>query len=44
MKKAADEEGKRAIKIVIALIMLIPLVAALGGLAWFVFSMMGASW
>lgn len=43
MKKAADEEGKRAIKIVIALIMLIPLVAALGGLARFVFSMMGTS-
>ena len=44
LKKAADENGKHKIKTAIAVVMLIPLMAALCGLGWFVITMMGAVW
>ena len=44
LKKADDEKKKRAIKIAIPLVMLIPFVSSLFGRTWFVITMMRAVW
>ena len=42
LKKAADESSKRKIKVAIALVMLLPAVAGLAGLGWFIWAMSSA--
>ena len=39
MKKAAGAAAKRKVKVMFALAMLVPLVAALAGLGWFIWQM-----
>ena len=42
LKKAVDESSKRRIKVAIALVMLLPAVAGLAGLGWFIWEMSSA--
>ena len=42
LKKSARESSKRKIKVAIALVMLLPAVAGLAGLGWFIWEMSSA--
>ena len=42
LKKTAHASGKRKIKVAIALVMLLPAVAGLAGLGWFIWAMSSA--
>ena len=42
LKKAAQADSKRKIKVAIALVMLLPAVAGFAGLGWFIWSMASA--